>query len=273
MLACCIAAAGCAPTWHGGLTLPSQHTLARDQLLIHSDFPMASHHRLLEDLTARRTDLSEQLKLPLSDEPIHVYVFDDADAFRAFMDLHHPEFPRRRAFFVETDTRLTVYSHWGDRVAEDLRHEMTHAYLHSIVPQIPLWLDEGLAEYFEVPRGHQGLNAPHAVLLDAALAQGTWQPDIRRLELLNDSLAMTQQEYAECWAWVHFLLRTRPEHAELLRGFLRELRANGAAPPLSTRLDQLPGPPHWLLADHVRALAALTRAAPPAASQGIVQPL
>ena len=53
----------------------------------------------------------------------------------------------RRAFFVETDTQLSVYAQWGDRVAEDLRHEVTHGYLHAVVPNVPLWIDEGLAEF------------------------------------------------------------------------------------------------------------------------------
>ncbi|GIT30210.1 MAG: hypothetical protein Ct9H300mP1_22560 [Planctomycetaceae bacterium] len=33
---------------------------------------------------------------------------------------------------------------------EDLRHEFTHGVLHSSLKRVPLWLDEGLAEYFEV---------------------------------------------------------------------------------------------------------------------------
>src|SRR6185295_16292773 len=96
-----------------------------------------------------------------SDEPIHVYLFESGPVFTEFMHAHYPSFPQRRAFFVETDTRLTVYAQWGDRVAEDLRHEVSHGYLQSIIRNLPLWLDEGLAEYFEVPRGTQGFNRPH----------------------------------------------------------------------------------------------------------------
>ena len=99
--------------------------------------------------------------MPRQMSPIHVYLFEDADRFHEFVREERPDFPNRRAFFVETDTRLEVYAHWGGYVGEDLRHEVTHAYLHSVLPSIPLWLDEGLAEYFEVPRGRQGLNRDH----------------------------------------------------------------------------------------------------------------
>lgn len=251
-----IPAGGCAGLWKVSATLPDRHTLVREQLVIQSDFPLAAHHRLLEELTARRLDLSRRLALPVSDEPIHVYLFESGDRFGAFMRLHHPEFPRRRAFFVETDTRLVVYAHWGDRVAEDLRHEVTHAYLHSVVPQLPLWLDEGLAEYFEVPRGRSGMNATHLERLRAQLEQGQWQPDLRRLEQFQSVFDMTQDDYAESWAWVHFLLHSRPEHRELLQGYLGELRREGFAEPLSLRLARTLPRPEAALIEYVRQVAA-----------------
>ena len=126
VLAGLVTAGGCAGTSNTRLSLPQRYSLVREQLVIHSDFPLPAQHRLLEELTARRFDISRAVGLPVSDEPVHVYLFEDAERFKPFMRLHHPEFPERRAFFVETDTRLIVYAHWGDRVAEDLRHEVTH---------------------------------------------------------------------------------------------------------------------------------------------------
>jgi hypothetical protein len=243
-------------------TPPSRHTLLSGQLVVHSDFPLAAEHRVLEDLTARRLDLGRQLALPLSSEPVHVYLFENAERFHAFMRLNHPEFPRRRAFFVETDTRLIVYAHWADRVAEDLRHEMTHAYLHAVVPQLPLWLDEGLAEYFEVPRGHEGINRSHLDRLAAQLQQGRWQPDLRRLEQFQSSFDMGQDDYAEAWAWAHFLLHSRLEHRELLQNYLADLRRQGSAEPLSLRLNHMLGQPETALVEYVRQLAAAGRGGP-----------
>ena len=149
---------GCAGSLAGRLTLPDQNTLVRDQLVIHGDFPLAAHHRLFEELTAQRADLCRQLALPSSDEPIQIYLFETAERFAGFIRLHHPEFPDRRAFFVETDAQLTVYAQWGDHMAEDLRHEVTHGYLHSVAPNVPQWIDEGIAKFYEVPRGQRGLN-------------------------------------------------------------------------------------------------------------------
>lgn len=255
----CVLLGGCAGPLQTQLSLPGRHTMAREQLMVHSDFPMAAQHRLIEELTARRFDLSRRLAVPISNEPIHVYLFDDVETFDGFLAVHHPDFPNRRAFFVETDTRLIVYAHWGDRVAEDLRHEVAHGYLHSMVPNLPLWLDEGLAEMFEVPRGHSGINRPHLALLTARLKQGEWQPDLRRIEQLDAAFDMTQADYAEAWAWVHFLLHSRPDHAQLLQQYVADLHGDAARPPVSLRLAQTLRDPRASLIEHVRYLAASAR--------------
>jgi hypothetical protein len=245
---------GCAGSLAGRLTLPERNTLVRDELVIHGDFPLAAHHRLFEELTSQRADLCRRLALPRSDEPIHVYLFENPERFQGFMQLHYPKFPDRRAFFVETDTQLTVYAQWGDRMAEDLRHEATHAYVHAVAPNVPVWLDEGIAKYYEVPRGSRGLNRPLLDRLLVRIRQEHWQPDMRRLEGLRGSEDMTQDDYAEAWAWGHFLMESRPERLELLRGYLAELRREGAATPLSARLAATLDQPGAALLEHVGRL-------------------
>lgn len=250
---------GCAASLVGRWTLPDRYAVAREQLLIHSDFPLPQHHRIFDDLAALRGDLGRRLALVGTDEPIHVYLFESPERFKGFMRLHHPEFPDRRAFFVETDTRLAVYARWGDRMAEDLRHEVTHAYLHAAVPRLPLWLDEGLAEFYEAPRGQRGVNRSHVERLMMRLGRGQWEPDMARLERLDPTQDMNQDDYAESWAWVHFLLDSRPECLEVLRSYLGELCRDGPVEPLAPRLRRLSAHPEWELVEHVRALAAGAR--------------
>ena len=82
--------------------------------------------------------LGHQLDV-FSDEPVHLYLFENTARYDAFVAARFPNFPARRAFFVETDTTLSVYAAWQDRIAEDLRHETTHGYVHAVVPTVPLW--------------------------------------------------------------------------------------------------------------------------------------
>lgn len=246
---------GCTALGHVELGPPETYSLVREQLSIHTDFPLAAQHRLIEELAAKRYDLSRELALPVSNEPIHVYLFDKEPRFRAFIAANHPDFPPRRAFFIETDTRLLIYAYWGDRVAEDLRHETTHGYLHAMVPNLPLWLDEGLAEYFEVPRGRNGMNRPHLQRLVDRLDEGPWRPRLSRLDAMTSSFAMTRDDYAEAWAWTHFLLHSHPAHRALLRAYLDTLRREGAAEPIPARLARLLSRPEDALVGHLRLVA------------------
>lgn len=227
-------ACGCA-SWHSMPALPSRTSMVLDQLVVFSDTPLPQHHRLLEELRSQRTFLSTKLALPVSDEPIHVYLFPTAEKLEAYMRVHFPTLPKRRAFFVESDTRLNVYAYWGDRAAEDLRHEVAHGYLHAVVPNLPLWLDEGLAEYFEVPRGLDGVNRPHVEQL-VGEPQVAWQPELERLEQLRSSAEMTQTQYAQSWAWVHLLLESSPQRLQMLQGYLQALKRSQTPEPLSAQL-------------------------------------
>ena len=235
--------------------LPNEQTVARDQLIVHSDFHLPKRHRLLDEITARRTDISQLLELPTSDEPINVYLFDDEEKFRAFVRRRHPTFPNRRALFVKNDTSLNVYAYWGDRVAEDLRHEVTHGYLHSVVPNLPLWLDEGTAEYFEVTRGKQEFNPPHIYLLANRIRRGEWSPDLSRLEELTEPETMTQLEYAEAWLWVHFLLDHSAQSRKLLQNQFNELADKASAEPLSPQVKALIPDVDELIIEHLGKLA------------------
>lgn len=248
--------AGCS-VWHrnGGGNLPQATSTVLDQLTVYSDSSLPQRHRLLEELNTQRQLLCNKLNLTHSDKHIHVYLFGSAKELKGFIRQRHPDFPDRRAFFVETDTRLAVYAYWGDRVAEDLRHEVAHGYLHSMVPHLPLWIDEGLAEFFEVPRGDRGFNVRHVREIQAAQSAG-WHPDLRRLERLQSAADMNQMDYAEAWLWAHFLLESTPERLELLRGYLQALRSEETPTPVSQRLRELHLDYEKKLAEHLATISA-----------------
>jgi hypothetical protein len=248
---------GCA-TVRTAPALPDASQLAREQLIIYCDFKLPKRHRLIEELSALRGDVARLLDISVSDEPIHVYLFEDAARYQDYIGKHYPELQDRRAFFVETDTRLTVYAHWGDQVAEDLRHEVTHGYLHAVIPNMPLWIDEGLAEYFETPRGWDGLHVAHVQLLDS-LAQTGWEPGLRRLAQKVELDEMTQQDYAEAWLWIHFLLSTTRERRLLLQNHLAVQRDRGQAARLSSALLAMEPNGSAQLLEHLRQLAAKSR--------------
>jgi len=227
--------------WDTAAELPHRSEVRAGQLVIHADFPLAEQHRLVRDLEALRADVSQQLDLPISDEPVDLYLFADHARYDAFASRHFPGFPVRRAFFIETDTRLAVFAPWQDRIAEDLRHETTHGYVHAVVPAVPLWLDEGIAEYFEVPRTAQGRHADHVAHLAGRLLEGTWRIDLERLESLQSVGELSQDHYAEAWCWVHWMLHSTPERKKILQDYLTDLRRDARTAPLPARLAHVDG--------------------------------
>lgn len=250
---------GCAALRQPSPQLPVANRVSLEQLVIYGDFDLPQEHRVLRQLDQMRGQIATQLAIPMTDEPIHVYLFKTPKRYRTFLQARFPTFPERRAFFVQTDTRLSVYAQWGDRVAEDLRHEVAHGYIHAVAPTIPLWIDEGLAEYFEVNTQFQGLNRAHADQLIKAMQEGQWRPRLANLERLTAIHDMQQIDYAEAWAWAHYLLETTPDRRALLHEYLGDLEAGRRTPDLAVRIREHDRHAERHLWDHLESIAATRR--------------
>ena len=191
--------------------------LVKDKIRVHALAPNPAQSLLVDELVELKTEIESKTGINLSNAPtpIDVYLFKDEMSFREFTAQANAVFADRRAFFIRSKDALNVYGFWGMQVAEDLRHEVTHGYLHGAIPQLDLWIDEGLAEYFEVNPDADGVNATHVRLLADLERKGNWKPSLERLESITDPTQLTQADYAEAWLWVHFLMST-PIGSEVL---------------------------------------------------------
>ncbi len=235
--------------------IPTRHQIDVGPYVVHSNFPLPSDSLAVVELGRLRSQVEQALEIPI-DAPtgsIEVYILDDSRAFAHFLNTYYHELPQRRAFFLAQGERRVVYTFLGDRLAEDLRHEATHALLHTIVSDMPLWLDEGLAEYFEDAGAVPGDNPEHLDRLADEL-QRRWKPDLAHLEEVRQVRDMTPRDYREAWAWVHFLIHESPWHRDLLSGYLRQLGSGGDPIPLSEQLAARESAPDQALAAHVRAM-------------------
>lgn len=223
-----------------GSGVPGKHSSRVSQFVFYYDFDLPKNNALFAELSTLRENVYKELQIPESKALIQVYLFEDRAKYETYMKGKYPDLPKRRAFFVAQPKRLggsddlLVYTSWGDRVQQDLRHELTHALLHSALKDVPLWLDEGLAEYFEMPPSWNGVNYQHL----EAMRASTTKFDLDRLERLADVQQMTPTEYREAWAWTHLMLRTTPEAKQALLAYLQELRTNGRPGALKPRLER-----------------------------------
>ena len=238
--------------------LPGKANAQRvSQFVFYSDTPIKPNAPLFAELAALRDQVYRDLRLAPSNTVIQVYLFDDQEKYERYMRYRYPDLPKRRAFFVGVPRTaggprdLLVYTFWGDHLRQDLRHELTHALLNGVIKEVPLWLDEGLAGYFELPPAHEGVNASHLEVL----RQGPFQPDLARLEKLDQVRQMEKPEYRESWAWAHLMLRTTPEARAVLFEYLQQLRDPTTKPgPLLPRLRAVYPHPEEALKQHLAAL-------------------
>jgi len=228
-----------------------------------SDLEIKPDHPLLKDLEGLQDQVCRELHLPPNNTMVFVYLFSDRQAYDRYMRAHFKNLPPRRAFFMaRSDERrgdeLMVYTFWGERLQEDLRHELTHAELHGSCKHIPMWLDEGLAEYFEVPPSANGLNHQHLSTLRSQPGV-PWSPNLSRLEKLTLVKEMNHADYREAWAWVHFMLRGNPQAKNVLLSYLQQLRTGKETAPLEMQLSAVVPDPVQALREHIASLEAATR--------------
>ncbi|HET6573640.1 MAG TPA: hypothetical protein VFG68_08570 [Fimbriiglobus sp.] len=242
-------ASGPAPKKPGGVYPP----LRVSRFVFYADVPLEPNDAVFKELEDLPDQVQRELRLPVSNSVIQVFLFDDQERYEAFMKDRFPWLPVRRAYFIADQKRpgsaddLSVYTWMGPHLRTDLRHELTHALLHGVLKGVPLWLDEGLAGFFEQPPSHDGVNPEH---LDA-LRKGPFQPDLGRLEKIGQVSQMEKPEYRESWAWVHFLLRGDPHGKAALLDYMQQLRENPTPGQLLPRLREAVPDPPAALADHL----------------------
>ncbi len=217
--------------------LPRKTSIKNDGLKVLSDVKLAKDHELLVDLENLRDEIATELNLPPQKQQVVVYLFGSEERYRDYMRSSFPQLPPRRAYFVGSSKELAVYTFWGERVQEDLRHEYTHGILHATLKDVPLWLDEGLAEYFELAGKPGQINPEYASRLSDAIASG-WEPDMARLERLESVGQMQRSDYQEAWAWVHFMMHDGDDSRAVLLGYLKTLQTRKDAGSLVARLQE-----------------------------------
>lgn len=234
----CLSLAGCGLVQRQPQTgLPARHKFTANQLVVQSDIRLPKNHKLIGDLEDLREDLARTLELPLQKQPVTIYLFENEVRYAQYIQAAYPNLPPRRAYFVGTSDELAVYTFWGEKIQEDLRHEYTHGVLHASLKDVPLWLDEGLAEYFEVFEGPRGYNREYVDHMSEALRNG-WRPDMVRLEQLTEVQQMQKADYLESWAWVHFMLHHSDDTRAVLLSYINDLRYDARPAPLSGRLQE-----------------------------------
>lgn len=200
--------------------------------------------QLAADLKILRDDIESELGIRTLDEQgkprIQINLFKSHRSYARHLASRAPAGASRPACFVQGSDLGRVYVVHHDDWKTNVRHEVTHALLHQALHFLPLWLDEGLAVYFEAPREIRGHKHPYLSTVRWQVRFG-WRPDLTDLEAREDLADMRMADYRQSWGWVEFLLHHSNESNQLLRQYLAEIESDNPPGPLSAYLkDSIP---------------------------------
>jgi len=207
-----------------------------DPIVYRADFKLDALAFDFQEITALGRELRRTLGIPAPREPVEVYLFGTQAAYARHLRSVLGQAPDRRAMYVKAAGRGRVYVYVSDELATDLRHECTHALLHAALRDAPLWLDEGLAEYFEVPADQRAFDNPHLGALLRSNIAWEYAPPLAELESRRDLGELTPDDYRHAWAWVHFMFHGPQAGHEELVEYLAELDHRGSPGLLGPRL-------------------------------------
>jgi hypothetical protein len=204
---------------------------------LHADYSLEGSEALVRELEQLQRDMAAALGLSqqATPSPIHLILFRDRPSYDRYMEHYFPGAPQRRAMFIQGSAPGWVFAYRHPDFEVDLRHETVHALLHSDLPTVPLWLDEGIAEYYEVAADARVYGNAYL----PAIKRNAWLfrvPALSRLESLQDMSRMGTPEYQDAWSWVHFMLHGPADAHRVLIEYVADLRVKGNAGSLEDRL-------------------------------------
>ncbi len=207
-------------------------------------FDLATVEEDLQHLSQIAQALDAKIGIPASEEWIELYIFRNDAEWQEFHQREYPTIQYRRALFLKKKKgRGQLFLHLSENFVRDLRHEGTHALLHAVLPFVPIWLDEGLAEYFETPTMSQASGFEWSEIA-VKRAESRTTKKIIYLEALRDMDEMTREYYADSWAWAAFLLDGPVEARDILPAYISEMlkhKSHTVFPsvPISRRLGKV----------------------------------
>jgi tetratricopeptide (TPR) repeat protein len=168
-------------------------------------------------------------RAPPSKERFKVFLFSGRAGYQDYiLGLLGTTAPHTAGLYAPALRQLFI---WNLPEREDMmrtvRHEGFHQYLHRIMDDPPLWFNEGLAEYFEeakIVRGEWTTGAPRQDHLETL--GGRTKP-LDRFLFLDDAAFMREAgpNYAQAWAFIHFLFHSTRENRQLFDRFWDSFKA------------------------------------------------
>ncbi|MBA62463.1 MAG: hypothetical protein CMJ76_08860 [Planctomycetaceae bacterium] len=212
----------------------------KDWLYFHYEREPKGLAAVLGKLRTLPDRFSEFCRQKITVLPVHVIIFPNRVAYLRHLDKTLPKAPRRTSLFVVRGGKPTILAVDGDSLQRDLLHEATHAINFATfgTGQFPLWLDEGMAEWFEAEADEQAKT--HGDLIKAIMGEQRTALAVplklTSLERIKTTTKADSLSYAASWAWCRFLGDPSTACHPIWLRYLSDVQVGIAAGKLSHRL-------------------------------------
>lgn len=148
---------------------------------------------------------------------LNLKLFDSKNQFNAYKRKVAPGLGTAGGFYISRINEATVYTGKNDQRMYDVtRHEATHAIVDAAFGNMPIWLNEGLSEYFELlsfKNGMTRLIKPSNKHL--SLLSRTNLPDLKHYFNIGNqqwySESSKDKNYALGWSLVYFMMSSKQD--------------------------------------------------------------
>ncbi|MFN5467351.1 MAG: hypothetical protein ACK5AM_04470 [Pirellulaceae bacterium] len=231
------------------------HEVQWGRFHFHGDRPLGEAKQWAEHLEELAGRMEKELELVGADEPIAVMVLANQQILDRYLKRYFPEVGGRRSIFLRHQDRSQVFVCRHPGLVEDLRHEVCHALLHLSIPNLPVWIDEGIAEYYEVQESSEALHPVHGSRI-AWLVRLGHAPSLKAMERDSFDPGSSSGSYGDAWGWIHFLMTHSEASRRVLVDHLAAMHAGNDRSTLHQRLEQSLGNPRLEFLRHYQAAVA-----------------
>lgn len=212
------------------------------QFRIHSVVPIAEFEKQLPSISRLSEDLRETLGIEITTASIDVVVLGDRAAMEEYAKRIVANPPSHRALYIRHRGPGLVLTFHSTEWLHDVRHECTHALLDASQLDLPLWQDEGLAEYFETGGNSPWYHRNHFNAIKSQVRFGQ-VADLERFELADWSIGLDAKGYRDAWSVIALILHGSVESRHAYQSYLRDVQSKRASGFLSHRLASVV--PSW----------------------------
>lgn len=225
--------------------------VATDHFTVYSDADDTRTKQALRNLETLRAVLSNLSSgfMTRTAKPVYVYVFEKNASLKRYAGDVSKGSKELAGFHVTGPDRnvLAMSLAASANPAETLYHEYLHEVLAATFPKIPLWLNEGIAEYYTTFACGEGVAEIGRPVKSHVLALRNEKvlPVEWLIGVDGESPDYNEEDragafYAQSWATVHWLMRGRPELRQRLAAYLGALLEGTASEEFWTAFDLTP---------------------------------